>query len=338
MRKNGQWSMVDSQWNIRTVLKSVVLLLTAHVSPFTSLAQSVSASLDRDKILLGEQVTLQFTLSDVNASEYFVANWPQLNDTLNHAEIVNKTDIDTINVNNTYSYQQKFIITSFDSGYWQLGPYSFALQDRTSGKDITVTTTPLFLTVLPVDVSSLKDYHPIKDIIDVPTTFDWTPVLIGVVILLLAIVVFILIKKRKKKKTETPGVVLKGTAFERALEKLYSLQKEPLSSAQQIRNFHLLIDVITREYFEEALSIQAKRMTIAEMFSRLNVHIRDVTLRKRFQDVFELNAAVKFAKYIPSIEESNNTLSEIINSLREIDDFVNLSRNNANANRMVSKY
>jgi hypothetical protein len=338
MRKNSQGARIKSQGFIRNAIKIIFLLLTSHFSLFTSSAQSVSASIDRDKILLGEQVTLQFTLSDVNASEYFVANWPQLNDTLNHAEIVNKTAIDTINVNNTYSYQQKFTITSFDSGYWQLGPYNFVLQDRSSGKNITIATMPLYLTVLPVDVSSLKDYHPIKDIINVQTTFDWTPVIIGITVLLLAIVVFIFIKKRKKKKTEVSRVVLKGTAFERALEKLYALQKEPLSSVQQIKNFHSSIDIITRQYFEEAIRIQATRMTIAEMFSRLDAYVRDVTLRKRFQQVFELNAAVKFAKYIPSHEESNNTLSGIINSLREIDDFVNLSRNNANANRMVSKY
>jgi hypothetical protein len=314
------------------------LLFTFYFLLLTSSAQTVSASLDRDKILLGEQVSMQFTLSNVNAADYFVAGWPQLNDTLNHAEIINKTAIDTINVDNSYTYQQKFTLTSFDSGYWQLGPFEFILQSRSSGKKVTVTTTRLYLTVLPVDVSSLQNYHPIKDIIDVQTRFDWTPFLIGAGILLLVIIVFIIIKKTKKKKTKVPKVVLKGTALERTLEKLYALEKEPLSAAQQIRNFHSTADIITREYFEEVTHIKAMHLTIAEIFSRLNVYLRDVTLRRKFQQVFELNAAVKFAKYIPSNEESRNTLSEIINSLREIDDHVNLSRNNANANRMVSKY
>ncbi len=337
MRKKSEWSMVNGEWFVRNA-KYIFLLFTFHCSLLTSSAQTVSASLDRDKILLGEQVTLQFTLSGVNSADYFVASWPQLNDTLDHAEVINKTAVDTINVDNSYTYQQKFILTSFDSGYWQLGPFEFILQDRSSGKEVTVATTPLYLTVLPVDVTSMLDFHPIKDIKDVQTTFDWTPVIIGAAILLLAVIVFILIKKRRKKRTEIPKVILKGTAFERALEKLYALQKEPLSSTQQIRNFHLSIDIITKEYFEEATHIKVKRMTIAEMFSRLNVYIRDVTLRKKFQQVFELNAAVKFAKYIPSNKESSNTLTEIINSLQEIDDFVNLSRNNANANRVVSKY
>ncbi len=314
------------------------LLFTFCFLLFTASAQTVSASLDRDKILLGEQVSLQFTLSNVNAADYFVASWPQLNDTLDHAEIINKTAIDTINVDNSYTYQQKFTLTSFDSGYWQLGPFEFILQSRSSGKKVTVTTTPLYLTVLPVDVSSLQDYHPIKEIIDVQTIFDWTPVIISAAILLLAIIVFIIIKKIKNKKTEMPEVVLKGTALDRALEKLYALEKESLSSPQQIRNYHFAADIITREYFEEVTHIRAMHLTIAEIFSRLNVYLRDVILRRKFQQVFELNAAVKFAKYIPSNEESRNTLSEIINSLREIDDHVNLSRNNANANRMVSKY
>jgi hypothetical protein len=316
----------------------VFLLLTSYFLLLTASAQTVSASLDRDKILLGEQVSMQFTLSNVNTADYFVASWPQLNDSLDHTEIINKTPVDTINVNNTYTYQQKFTVTSFDSGYWQLGPFEFILQSRTSGKKLTVTTTPLYLTVLPVDVSTLKDYHPIKDIIDVQTTFDWTPIIIGAAILFLLIIVFIIIKKIKKKKIEKPAVVIKGTALERALEKLDALEKEPLSSAQQIRNFHFAADIITREYFEEVTHIKAMHLTIAEIFSRLNVYLHDAASRRKLQQVFELNASVKFAKYIPSNEESRNTLSEIINSLREIDDHVNLSRNNSNANRMVSKY
>jgi hypothetical protein len=319
-------------------MKIFFLLLTTFILHFNSSAQTVSASLDRDKILLGEQVSLQFTLSGVNAADYFVTSWPQLSDTLDYAEIINKTGIDTINVDNSYTYQQKFTLTSFDSGYWQIGPFEFILQSRSSGKKVTVTTTSLYLTVLPIDVSSMQDYHPIKDIIDVQTTFDWMPVIIGAVILLLVIIVFIIIKKTRKKKTKAPEMVLKGTALDRALEKLYALEKEPLSSALQIRNFHSAADIITREYFEEVTHIRAMHLTIAEIFSRLNVYLRDVTLRRKFQQVFELNAAVKFAKYIPSNEESRNTLSEIINSLHEIDDHVNLSRNNANANRMVSKY
>ncbi len=312
------------------------LLFAFYFLLFTSSAQSVSASLDRDKILLGEQVTLQFTLNNINEATTFVATWPQLQDTLAHSEILKRTLIDTINVNSVNTYQQNFTVTSFDSGRWQLGPFIFIIQDKTSGKQIQLTTSPLFLTVLPVDVSSMQEYHPIKDIIDVQTSFNWMPIIIAAAVILLAIIIFIIIKKGKKRITTAPKIILKGTPLERAIEKLQVLQMEPLSSVAAIKKFHSEIDFITRQYFEEMLQVKALQLTVTELFARMNVYLQNAQLRSKFRQVFELNASVKFAKYMPQEEESKDTLKEIIKSLHQIDESVNIAR--SNADRMVSKY
>ena len=100
MRKNDQGARVKGHGFVRNTAKCV-LILTPLLSLLTASAQTVSASLDRDKILLGEQVSLQFTLSGVNANDYFVASWPQLNDTLDHTEIISRAAIDTFSVDNS---------------------------------------------------------------------------------------------------------------------------------------------------------------------------------------------------------------------------------------------
>jgi L-serine deaminase len=82
--------------------------------------------------------------------------------------------------------------------------------------------------------------------------------------------------------------------------------------------------------------VKALQLTASELFSRINTYMQDMQLRKIFRDAFELNAAVKFAKYMPATEESKNTLKEIIKSLYQIDDTVNRAR--INADRMVPKY
>lgn len=327
---NGQQSTVIS------LLRKCFLFLLACLLANIINAQSASASLDRDKILLGEQINLQFTLTNVNEGLTSVVSWPQLQDTINHTEILKRTPIDTIRVNGTFTYRQNFTLTSFDSGRWQLGPFTFIVQDKTSGKQIQLTTPALFVTVLPVDVSALKDYHPIKDIIDVQTSFNWTPVLIGVAVLVLAIIIFLIIKKRKKKIAVAPKNILKGTPLERAIEKLQALEKEQLTSIDAIKKFHSETDFITRQYFEEMMQVKALQLTTTELFSRMHVYMQDANLRSRFQQVFETNASVKFAKYFPSANESKSTLRETINSLQQIDDLVNAARNNAN--RVVQKY
>jgi hypothetical protein len=332
MRKS-QWSMVNGQWSIRGIAKCVLLLFTFHLSLLTLNAQSVSASLDRDKILLGEQVTLQFNVGNVSNLTSFVASWPQIKDTLFHTEILKRSAIDTITVNDVNAYHQSFTLTCFDSGRWQLGPFVFVIQDKVSGKKINLATQPVFLTVLPVNVSSLQDYHPIKDIIDVQTTFNWKPVIIIAAIILAVLIGFIIIKKRRKKIAAKPKIILKGTPLERALEKLSALEKQPLSSATEIKKFHSETDFIIRQYFEEMMQVKALQLTSTELFSRLSVYMQNKQLRNSFQQLFELNASVKFAKYLPDPTTSKATLKEIINSLQQIDQSVNEARHNAN--RMV---
>jgi hypothetical protein len=317
-------------------LKASSLVFVFYFLWLHSYAQSVSVSLDRDKILLGEQATLQFNLDHVNESELFVATWPQPKDTLNHTEILKNTAIDTINVNGYNSYRQNFTLTSFDSGYWQLGPFVFVLQDKITGKQTRLRTDAAYLAVLPVDVSSMKDYNPLKDIIDVETSFNWLPVFIAVAVLLLAIVAFIIMKKRRKRPAEVPKAILKGTPLERAMKKLQALQNEKLSSPEAIKNFHSEIDIITRQYLEEMTFVKALQLTASELFTRINTYMQDAQLRKIFREIFELNVSVKFAKYMPAAEESRHTLKEIIKILNQIDDSINHAR--INAERMVPKY
>lgn len=334
---NSQQSTVNTKWFAFKSFKKLFLFLISYFLFLIHLsAQSVSASLDRDKILLGEQVTLQLNITGVNTDTSFIASWPQINDTINHLEILKRTAIDTIAVNGSNSYQQNFTITGFDSGKWQLGPFNFLIQNKTSGKQIKVSSPAIFLTVLPVDVSSLKDYHPLKDIIEVEPVFNWLPVIISIAVIIIAIIVFIIIKKRKKKIKETPKPVLRGTPLERAIEKLMQLQKQSLNSNAEIKKFHSEMDIICRQYFEEATNVKAMQATTSELFSRMNVYMQRADLRERLRDIFDVNASVKFAKYFPAETESKNILNDVIASLEEIDALVQQAK--SNADRMVSKY
>lgn len=332
MRKNFKIQISNFKFfGVNTFLLFVFCFLWMGAS-----AQTATATLDRDKIILGEQVTLQISISNVNAGSVFVAGWPQFTDTVGHAEIIKTTPVDTISLTNGNTYLQKFVLTSFDSGRWQLGPFNFIVQDRFTGKQTQLYTEAIFLSVLPVDVSAMKDYHPLKDIIDVPTSFNWKPVWITAIILVLAAITILLILKKLKKKPVAQKPVLKGTPLERTLEKLYALQQSPLSSAETIKKFHSETDDVTRLYFEETMQIKALQLTERELFSRLKVAIKEDALRQQFQQLFQLNAAVKFAKYMPQAHESRNMLGEIISSLQQIDDHLNELR--IHADRMVPKY
>jgi len=313
-----------------------ILCLGILVISLTSFAQQVSAALDRDKILLGEQVTLRFNVNSLNSLTTYVESWPQLHDTLNHVEIIRRNAVDTMNVNGLNTYEQNFILTGFDSGRWQLGPFHFVLQDKTTGKKINLTTQPLYLTVLPVDVSSLKEYHPLKDVIDVTSSFNWVPVFIATAVLVAAVIIYFIIRSRKKKVVAEPKIILRGTPFERAIEKLRALQSQALNTKAEIKKFHSDIDIICRQYFEEMLHVKAMQATTTELFSRMNVYMQDAGLRSKMRQLADLHASVKFAKYMPPAEQSKSALKEVMTCLQSID--ISAQQAKDNANRLVSKY
>ena len=330
---NSQQSTVVATYSC--AMKTFLVLFASAIF-FTSSAQSVSASIDRDKILLGEQVTLKISLNRIDENNFFVATWPPINDTINHTEIVKRAVIDTINVAGNFTYQQNFVITSFDSGRWQLGPFNFIIQEKSSGKKIQLQTTPLYLTVLPVDVSSLKEYHPIKDIIDVQTGFNWRPVIIAALLVLLIAIIALIIIKRKKKPVPQAKPELKGTPLERALEKLNALQQQSLSSTAAVKKFHSDMDDATRQYIEEVTNIKALHLTAGELLPRLKFYMQDITERNNFSRIFDLNASVKFARYLPGETESKSTLQEVIRIIKDIDENINRAR--TDADRLVPKY
>src|SRR6185295_14055040 len=138
-------------------------------------------------------------------------------------------------------------------------------------------------------------------------------------VLVAAIIIFVILKKRKKKVVQPPKPVFKGTALERAIERLRELEALPLTTFEQIKSFHTQIDIICRQYFEEMMHVKAMQATTGELFSRMNVYMQDPQLRSKFLQIFDLNASVKFAKFVPFAEYSKSTLRDVILCLQKID-------------------
>ncbi len=82
----------------------------------TSVAQSATATADRDKILIGEQITIELKVRDINTRMAPLTAWFSLPDTVNHIEVVKRSPIDTITLNGITTYTQNITVTSFDSG------------------------------------------------------------------------------------------------------------------------------------------------------------------------------------------------------------------------------
>jgi hypothetical protein len=281
--------------------KSVLVLVFISCISLSVLSQTFSANVDRDKILLGEQIRLVLKAEGLRAGENNLRSWISFPDTFNHLEVVDKSKIDTINVNNALVYQQTITLTSFDSGQWTIPALRLTVQANNSNRTAGIASLPITINVLPVDVSHMQDYHDIKDILQVQNPNSrW--ILIAVIALtVISIIAIYLLLKRKRKVVVKP-IQLNGnqTPIEWALSELAELQKEDLPGRGLVKQYYLQLTNICRQFFAQQLQQKALYQTSDEWMVNLQSLAIDQDTKTEFFQFVRLADTVKFAKYLPS--------------------------------------
>ncbi len=309
----------------------VLFLLSCTFLSFTSAsAQQVSASIDRDKILLGEQITLQLKAEDIRTEDNPIVAWFNLPDTINHLEVVKRSPIDTVDVDGTTTYIQNITITSFDSGRWMLP----ALQLKLQNNNTALSTASYAIDVLTVDVSNLQQYHEMKDIIQVEVKTDWLRIAIFAALLIAMAVFIYYLTKRKKVKPAAKQPVAKPSLFEDTIAKLEALQKENLPPTV----FYTRLDTICRSYLQEQLYIRALHLTQDELTQQLNVHLQQQDVRIAFYQLLRLINAVKFARYTPQAAQQTESINTAKATVQYIHYQLQRTTTQQHAQPLVSKY
>ncbi len=306
---------------IRVVNTKLIILITGFLLFVCyAHAQKVSASIDRNKILIGEQVILQIKVEDFNPRTTFLQHWFNVSDSTTHIQVVKREPVDTIDVGGLTTYMQKLTLTSFDSGNWKLDPMRVIMQERATGKQTTLQTDSLFFEVLPIDVSGMQGYHDIKDILDVEAKPDYTLyVAIAASLIILAILIWLLTKRKDRKKEEPVKPAYKGTALEHALQNIKDLEQENLPAKGQVKLFYAKLSDICKNYFRDRLQVRSTQSTSDELMVLLSVYLQNEKDRTQFYQLLRLADAVKFAKYIPDKEQNSEAVKTAITSLQHID-------------------
>ena len=270
-------------------------------------SQAVAANVDRNRIFIGEQIQLKFSVTGAKAG----LNWFNFPDSMNHLEVVKKGKIDTVVNGAAINYSQTITITSFDSGRWDFP--SLVLPD------IARATTPIAIEVLPVDVSQMQDYNDIKDIEAVKQQNNWLIIGIIAAITLLALIAIYLLFI-KKKKVAIAGPVLKGkqTPLEWALSELNKLDAKKLYDQPEAKKYYSELTRISRTFFLMQLQQDSHQQTTDEWMVRLQPLTVDNEIKTSFFQFLRLSDTVKFAKYAPPVLENESAVEAIKNMLQKV--------------------
>lgn len=282
---------------------------------FAQTGISVKASINRDKIIIGEPLELKLEASVPVGTD---ARWFPV-DSLSHFEFIDKGPIDTTAYADTRTYRQTLIITSFDSGRWALPSLPLPVGNR------EYLTDSLPVSVAYSNFDPNQEYHDIKDILEVKKAdtryINW--VLLALALLSLAAVVYFL---RKKGIKPTVPIVKKPvprlSPLEEAMQALEALRQRGVASPAGVKGFHTGINDVLREFLYRRTAVATMEKTSGELMlqlQRLNLRTEDFT---RLAQVLRMNDAVKFAKYQPAPDDNDQAWETIKKSVQELDTII----------------
>ena len=288
------------------------LLLTGFAYQSYAQDPQVDAKIDRIAIKIGEQTQLHLS-ARFHVKEK--VDFPVLTDTISGKiqvvnskadTVVDKQDAGIQTIRHTYT------ITSFDSGDYEIPSYAF----HTVGGDLK--TRSLSLQVSPVAVDTTKAFYDIKQPLAIKYSFwDWLrdnwQWVVGIlaVLLIIAGVIYYLVKRPKKVVViEPPKPIIPPHTI--ALQKLAELRDKKLWQQEQIKQYHIELSDVLREYLESRYAIKAHEQTSDEIFASLKyTDIADEN-RNNLSKLLVTADLVKFAKEKPLPYENEQSMDNAV--------------------------
>ena len=307
---------------MRNILKYGVILmfLTLALATEKAGAQGVKAfsKADTTAIMIGDQIGFDFGIS---LPDSFKVQWPFFSDTLVQGiEVIKKMPVDTLRTESGTTYSQRFVITGFDSGYYQLPPVRFVFSRGNDTTRYSIETDPVGLKIFVPEVDTTKAFKPIEAPLEEPVTLGEILPWAGLALLIAALVAFAVYyyKRRKQQKPvfgkkekplPPPHVV--------ALNKLEELRLAKLWQAGKVKEYHSAITDIMREYIRRRFGFDAPEMTTDELFEELKTKPVNDQAYAKLKNVFELADLVKFAKANPLPLENDQSIFDSIDFVKE---------------------
>lgn len=289
-----------------------LMLLDLHA--FSQEALGPKATVDKNKILIGEPIQLNL---EARVPAGSAIHWFSM-DSIPHFEWVEKGSFDSSVIGDQMVYHQKLLITTFDSGT----VYIPGLMIEIGGKQIYTDSIPIEASYSPFDPG--KDYHDIKDIINVENPYvKYIIWVIAIISLVSIIAVFYFAGRQAMRvvRSKTPAIRL--TPYEEARKSLEELKKERLPEQGLVKLYYTRLNDILRIFVLHKLNMSSLEKTNEELIMQL----RQVNISphqfSQLASALRMSDFVKFAKYLPdqfSNEQNFEIIESSVNILNEFEE------------------
>jgi len=269
---------------------------------------TVTSSFDTSRIYIGDQIGFTINIKQPADIELTL---PVFKDSLiKNIEIISGPVFDsTQSADGRLSIIEKYIITSFDSGFYQVPPVFAEVKNNEGVKRFYSEYSQLEvmrLMIAPADTTA-KIYDIIKPYRAPVTIGEIVPWVL--IIALAAVLIWALIRLMKKLRKKKPGVVeviIKDPAHVIAFRELEKLRNEEIWQKGEIKTYYTRLTEILRQYLENRFGVLSLELTSAETLDALvKTGFKKDTSYNQLRAILTGADLVKFAKHNPEPAEND---------------------------------
>jgi hypothetical protein len=293
----------------------IIFLIISFASP--GQGPGLATSVNRQNILIGEPI--EYKVQARFPANAYGVTWFNMADSVAHFEVIERYKIDSMQDAGMTYLRQTIRLTSFDSGIRTIPSFIVNFQNRSNGSTQSLLTDSIRINVSFSPMDSVKPFHDIKTIIGVKDEWPlWMWIAAALSLLLLIFLVYYLVKNLRKKKPK-PLIKSKLSPLEEALQSLNDVQKQQLLSKGEIKEFYTRLSEIFKRYISRKGNSNLHILTTGEILIKLNeMQVSKESIGLAANNL-RMADAVKFAKYVPANNESEETFASTKKVIQQID-------------------
>ncbi len=288
------------------LLKYILIFFTLSGNLLSGQDVKVDATLDTSKIWLGDHLNYSFVIEQPADLSLKI---PVLKDTLcKSVEILAGPLIDSAILDgNRIRIKGSYLITSFDSGFYEIPPFYAELREETGVKRYYSDYN--YLEVLRVRIAPADTTTKIFDIIEpykAPLSFsEVIPWIFLVALVIIAAWLAWKYARRLFRPSDQPEIaVLPDPAHIIAFRELEILKNEELWQKNQLKTYYSRLTEIVRSYLDNRFNVNSLELTTSETLEALvRKGFKQDGPYNKLKEVLTSADMVKFAKFIPGRDD-----------------------------------
>ena len=291
----------------RSLIKISITLIAIFLLS-TSYGQKIEVNVDRDSILIGEeiQLSISYPVEKATSSLQFFEG-----DSIgNGFEVLEVRKNDTVDKKNTLL----LFITNFELNNQLIPPFTVFYGES------KLVSNPISVHVSLMEVDTTQPIKDIKPILDDPFTssdyfkmgWDWVKNNWWILFLVLIMIGFVLWFSLRKKQPKEETVIAKPTipAHLLTVDKLKELEEKQLWQKGNQKEYNVQLSAIIQFYISERYEVPTAEKTSSEILHSLRFVEMGEGNKQNLKKLLILSDLVKFAKEQPTADDNESVMKD----------------------------